>query len=47
MLDKIAKKDFNRYGVKFIELSDEAASALEAFLEKGSRHPDSNSTTRS
>ncbi len=36
MLEKTAKKDLNRYGVKFIELS--AAAALEAFLEKGSPH---------
>jgi len=39
MLEKTVKKDFNRYGVKFIELSDEAASAIEAFLKKGSPHP--------
>jgi hypothetical protein len=38
MLEKTAKKDFNRYGVKFIELSDEAASAIEAFLKKGIPH---------
>jgi hypothetical protein len=47
MLDKRAKKDFNRYGVKFIELSDEAASAIEAFLEKESPHPYGKLTTKS
>lgn len=47
MLEKTAKKDFNRYGVKFIELSAEAASAIEAFLEKEIPYSYSNSTTRS
>lgn len=38
MLEKGTKKETNLYGVKFIELSDKAVSAIEAFLEKGSRH---------
>jgi CheY-like chemotaxis protein len=37
MLEKGIKKETNLYGVKFIELSDDAASAIEAFLEKASR----------
>ena len=39
MLEKGTKKETNLYGIKFIELSDEAASAIEAFLEKVSPHP--------
>jgi CheY-like chemotaxis protein len=38
MLEKGTKKETNLYGVKFIELSDEAASAIEAFLKKASPH---------
>jgi CheY-like chemotaxis protein len=47
MLEKTAKKDFNRYGLKFIELSDEAALAIEAFLDKESPHPHGKLTARS
>jgi CheY-like chemotaxis protein len=38
MLEKGIIKKANLYGVKFIELSEEAASAIEAFLEKASPH---------